>query len=302
MASAEQPVLRGTPEAELEIDAALVRRLLEAQHPDLVHLPVRLIDSGWDNAMFRLGEQLCVRLPRRILAAKLLENEQTWLSQLALQLPLPVPAPIRQGHPTLDYPWRWSIVPWLPGVTADQQELQADQVKPWSAFLQALHQPAPDHAPQNPVRGVPLRQRASVVAAAMQQLESKTDLITPELQTLWHQALAAPIDLPTTWLHGDLHPRNILVHQGVITGVIDWGDITAGDRATDLASIWMLFSDPESRQQAIAEYRGLSEATILRAKGWAILFGVLLLQTGLVDHPQHAQIGARTLRWVADQS
>jgi aminoglycoside phosphotransferase (APT) family kinase protein len=300
MASAETTIPTGTPDAEHEIDVALVQRLLQAQHSDLADLPIRLVDSGWDNVMFRLGEHLSVRLPRRTLAVKLLDHEQTWLPQLATRLPLAVPAPVRLGQPTSEYPWAWSILPWLPGVTADQQEPPANQVKNWIGFLRALHGPAPDNAPQNPWRGVPLQQRASRVTAAMAELHLKTNWVTPEIQRIWHQALEAPIDIPATWLHGDLHPRNVLVQQGVISGVIDWGDITAGDYATDLASIWMLFSEASSRQQAIAEYAGLSEATIQRAKGWAILFGVLLLQTGLVDHPPHAQIGARTLSRVLE--
>jgi len=91
----------------------------------------------------------------------------------------------------------------------------------------------------------------------------------------------------------------VLVHQGAITGIIDWGDITAGDAATDLASIWMLFSDPTDRFRALAAYGEISTATLLRAKGWAILFGVVLLDTGLIDHPRHRAIGERVLNQVA---
>ncbi|MBD2096551.1 phosphotransferase [Trichocoleus sp. FACHB-591] len=107
------------------------------------------------------------------------------------------------------------------------------------------------------------------------------------------------MDVEATWIHGDLHLRNVLVEKGVITGVIDWGDITRGDRATDLAAIWMLFSDPQTRQQATLEYNA-SEATLQRARGWAIFFGVVLLDTGLIDNPKHAAIGERTLRHMAE--
>jgi aminoglycoside phosphotransferase (APT) family kinase protein len=134
----------------------------------------------------------------------------------------------------------------------------------------------------------------------MQRLKTKTNLITPELETIWHQALAAPIDVPATWIHGDLHARNVLVEKGVISGIIDWGDLTAGDLATDLAAIWMLFADRQARQEAIAAYTGVSDATWQRARGWAIFFGVVLLDTGLVDHPRHAVMGEKTLRRVAD--
>lgn len=300
MSSERKASLVGTPISELEIDATLVYSLLEDQHPDLMHLPIRLIDVGWDNAMFRLGDQLAVRLPRRKIAAPLIEHEQTWLPRLANQLLIPVPSPCRLGRPARGYPWRWSVLPWLAGMPADQAEPDPNQAKPFANFLRSLHIPAPSNAPINPVRGVPLNQRATAIEERMQRLETKTNLITPKIRHIWNQALNAPIDVQVTWLHGDLHPRNILVENGVITGIIDWGDMTSGDSATDLASIWMLFRDQAARQQAIAEYANVSEATLQRARGWAVLFGVLLLDTGLVDHPRHALMGERTLRRVAE--
>lgn len=287
--------MSGTPRSEIEIDVSLVSNLLAEQHPDLQHLTISPVDSGWDNTIFRLGNNLCLRFPRRQVVANLIINEQTWLPLLAKQLPLPIPTPYRLGKPGQGYPWRWSILPWLAGVTADQQPPHPNQVKRFVAFLRSLHIPAPVNAPVNTVRGVPLSQRVASVEERMQRLKSKSNLITPEIEKIWNQALNAPIDIETTWLHGDLHPRNILVENGTITGIIDWGDITSGDLATDLASIWMLFSERNIRKQAIMEYQNISHATIQRAKGWAILFGILLLDTGLVDNPQHAVIGERTL-------
>jgi len=299
----------GTPIADIEIDVALVYRLLADQHPDLAHLPIHPLDAGWDNAMFRLGDHWCVRLPRRTVAAALIEHEQTWLPRIADQLPIPVPQLYRLGKPSLDYPWSWSVLPWLPGVTADQQEPHATQITHFAACLRSLHVPAPHNAPLNPVRGVPLSQRAAAVEERMQRLETKTNLITQPIKNQWQIALHTPIDVEAKWLHGDLHPRNILVENGIITGIIDWGDITAGDIATDLAAIWMLFSDQTTRQQVISILRNtagttnstkISDATLQRAKGWAILFGVMLLDTGLIDHPRHAIMGERTLRRVAE--
>jgi aminoglycoside phosphotransferase (APT) family kinase protein len=139
-----------------------------------------------------------------------------------------------------------------------------------------------------------------VVEERLDRLASKTDLITPQIKRIWQLALDAPLDAPPTWLHGDLHPRNVLVEHGIITGIIDWGDITAGDCATDLASIWMLFAEPQARREALAAYDNLSEATLRRAKGWAVLFGAVLLETGLIDTPRHAAIGERALRRVAE--
>ncbi|MDJ0595896.1 MAG: aminoglycoside phosphotransferase family protein [Pleurocapsa sp. MO_226.B13] len=290
----------GTPISEVEIDTALVFDLLAKQHPDLINLPLQLLDFGWDNVIFRLGDRLCVRLPRRQVAAKLIEHEQTWLPQIADRLTMPIPTPYRLGKPTANYPWRWSILPWVSGVTADREQPNANQAKLLGSFLRSLHLPPPANAPANPVRGVPLKQRADIIEQRIQRLESKIDPIAKTIKNIWHRALDAPIDVPAKWLHGDLHPGNILVKDGAIAGIIDWGDITSGDIATDLASIWMLFPNRDARQQAIAEYTNISEATLQRAKGWAIYFGVTLLDVGLIDNPRQAIIGERTLRCVAE--
>ncbi len=290
----------GTPAAEFAIDDALVSGLLADQHPDLARLPLRAVGEGWDNATYRLGDHLAVRLPRRAAAASLIAHEQTWLPRLADQLALPVPTPYRIGAPGLGYPWRWSVLPWLNGTPADQSEPSLSQARAFAAFLRSLHVPAPADAPTNPVRGVPLEQRARAVEERIHRLAGRTSLITPRITEIWDAALNAPIDVPPTWLHGDLHPRNVLVEHEVITGVIDWGDITSGDRATDLASIWMLFAEPRARHDALAAYPGLSEATLQRARGWAMLFGVMLLDTGLNNDPSNVVIGERTLRRLAE--
>src|SRR5262249_53208660 len=156
----------GTPIAEFEIDTAFVSNLLVDQHPDLAHLPLREVDAGWDNALFRLGDRLAVRLPRRAAAASLIAHEQTWLPRLADQLSLPIPAPYRIGTPARGYPWRWSVVPWLAGTAADQSLPHESQARPFAAFLRSLHTPA--EAPPNPVRGVPLYQRAAAVEERLQ--------------------------------------------------------------------------------------------------------------------------------------
>jgi aminoglycoside phosphotransferase (APT) family kinase protein len=275
---------------------ALVSELLRDQHPDLAHWPLTSVEAGWDNALFRLGDEWAVRLPRRAAAAPLIVHEQRWLPRLAEQLPLPVPTPVRIGTPGRGYPWSWSIVPWLPGQPADQAPPDTAQAPLFAAFLRALHGPAPADAPANPVRGVPLSRRAAAVEERLQRLAERTNCITPLIWDIWQQALDAPLDRSPTWLHGDLHPRNVLVEDGRVTGVIDWGDLTSGDATTDLASIWMLFAEPQARAAAWAAYGELSEATIRRAKGWAVLFGVMLLDTGLIDNPRNAAIGEQILR------
>jgi aminoglycoside phosphotransferase (APT) family kinase protein len=161
----------GTPSAELEINTSLVIRLLAEQHPDLQHLPIQFVDAGWDNAMFRLGDRWAVRLPRRAIAAALLRNEQIWLPQLAKQLPILIPVPDLMSTPSSLYPWPWSIIPWLPGQTANQTYLDDQQAQRFAQFLRALHVTVPEHAPLNPFRGVPLSQRAEMLSERMQRLE-----------------------------------------------------------------------------------------------------------------------------------
>ena len=141
------------PEAEVVVDTETVRALLRTQHPDLCDLPLAEVAVGWDNFIFRLGETMAVRLPRRAASATLLEHEQHWLPIIARHLPISVPAPLRIGTPGEQYPWQWSIVPWLSGQPADLAPLDADQAKPLAHFLRALHIAAPPDAPKNPSRG-----------------------------------------------------------------------------------------------------------------------------------------------------
>jgi aminoglycoside phosphotransferase (APT) family kinase protein len=291
--------MAGTPAAEVEIDAALIQALLEEQHPNLAHLPCVPVEAGWDNVMVRLGDSFCLRLPRRAAAAEAIAHEQEWLPGLAENLPLHIPVPLWTGVPGCGYPWRWSIVPWLPGAAADLVAPLDTEAARLGAFLKALHIPAPQEAPTNPARGVPLQQRAPQVEERMRRLASRSPLITPEMRRMWQAALAAPMDVGPTWIHGDLHPRTVLVEHGTLSGIIDWGDIATGDRATDLAAVWMLFEDAQARRLAFSAYGTVSYATYMRAKGWAIGFGVTLLDAGLEDDPRHAVIGEQTLLRIA---
>lgn len=288
----------GVPQAEHSIDVHLVSRLIAQQHPDLAHLPVKATGSGFDNAMFRIGDNVAVRMPRRATAAPLIANEQRWLPTLEPTLPVAIPAPLRTGHPGCGYPWPWSIVPWLPGEPADLTALASTEAPTLAAFLLALHQSAPTNAPTNEFRGVPLAKRAAVTEERFARLRANTDWVTPAVDAAWQTALTARPGIDNTWLHGDLHPQNVLVQGGKLTGVIDWGDITSGDPATDLACLWMLLDDDDSIQTALARY-GPGPETLDRARGWAVLFGVLLADTGLEDSPRHAATGQAILRRIA---
>ena len=163
------------------------------------------------------------------------------------------------------------------------------------AFLKKLHQKSPKNAPINLSRGVLLKNKAEDLAQRINRLKEKTNYITPKIEALWATALSAPFPREKYLLHGDLHPRNIIVSDGKIKAIIDWGDVTDGDVATDLASLWMLFAKKSVRQQALKAY-GASPDLAQRAIGWAIFFGVILLDTGLISNEQHAKIGAFTLK------
>jgi len=299
MRSDPNSVHSGTPAGDCQIDAALVRELLHEQHPDLADLAIEREASGWDNEIFRLGEGLCVRLPRRAAAASLLLNEQQWLPRLAAALPLLVPVPLRMGRPSGRYPYAWSVISWLEGTAADIEEPRADQAEALAQFLLALHQGAPLDAPRNPVRGCPLHDRASAVESRFARLQNRTPLIGDAVRALWRQGLSAPIDSASTWIHGDLHPRNVLVESGRLRAVIDWGDMAAGDPATDLASIWMLIDGAASRQRVIESYGAPSLPVWARAKGWAVLFAAVFLDAGFAGDRRFALIGERTLRRLA---
>jgi aminoglycoside phosphotransferase (APT) family kinase protein len=285
----------GIPRAEVTFDEARVRQLLAAQHPDLAHMTVTAVASGWDNAMFRLGDCLAMRLPRREPAAALVLTEQRWLPQLAPQLPFKVPVPVRVGVPQGWYPWSWSIVPWIDGDTADLSVPRDDQAETLAGFLEALHRPAPADAPRNPYRGVPLQQREPDFRERMVRLQGRCHAIDARVSGIWADALAAPTGTASTWIHGDLHPRNVLCRNGRIEGVIDWGDMAQGDRASDLASIWMLLPELETRRRAIAACDTASAAAWARARGWAVLYAAIFLEASLESDPGMTAMALRAL-------
>lgn len=295
------PVPERMPTAEVDIGPELVRTLLSDQHPDLADRPLSLLANGWDNVLLRLGDDLVVRLPRRAAAADLVRHEQRWLPHLAPRLPLPVPAPVRTGGPTERFPWSWSVVRYLPGdVAARTPPHDADSAaQDLATFLGALHSPAPKDAPRSPVRGVPLPARAEAVA---KNLGAARRILPPgtadHLEAVWHTALSAP-GWPSdpVWCHGDLHPANVLVDDGRISAVIDFGDLTAGDPATDLSVAWSLVA-AEARPRFWAAYADaggpVDDALLLRAGGWATSLALVLV-THSADMPLLDRVGRATL-------
>lgn len=284
------------PPREVEVTAELARALLADQHPDLAGLPLVHIEDGWDNVMFRLGDALALRMPRRRAGGALILIEQRWLPQIAPRLPLPTPTPLRIGAPGRGYPFGWSVVPWLEGEPSDFAPPEADQGEALAAFLAALHQPAPADAPHNPYRGsVALATRAEAFEQRYAAALAIYGQLSPALRRCWEEGCAAPADAPRSWFHGDLHGRNVLVKAGRLSGVIDWGDMAAGDPACDLAAVWMLLPDLGARRRAMDAYPA-SEATWVRARGWAALMTTMLLP--IADNPRMPAMGLRMMGWL----
>jgi aminoglycoside phosphotransferase (APT) family kinase protein len=262
-------------------------------------LPLVEVASGWDNVIYRLGDSLSVRLPRREAAATLIEHEQRWLPAMADRLPLPIPAPVRVGRRGSGYPWSWSVCPWLEGATAADEPPHDAFVtaRQLGAFLLALHTPAPPDAPANPYRGVPLPDRAQATQGRIEQMSEAFD--ATEVQRCWIELAATPgWTGPPLWLHGDLHPLNVLVHEGRLSAVIDFGDLTAGDPAADLSVAWMLF-DPSARRVFRAAVGSVDDDTWQRARGWAVSLALAYLASS-GDSPTLARIGRETIAAALD--
>ena len=265
----------------------LVRALVREQHPDLADLELRAVAGGWDNQQWRLGTELAVRLPRTERAPALLRTEQKWLPVLARHLPLPTPTPVRVGEPSALFEHTWTITRWIEGEPADHKPItRADAAETLAGFLTALHQQAPEDAPANPTRGIPLAGLRNGFTSALTVLTD--DASADAAREVWEKAVAAPTwHGKPTWLHGDLHPANVIVREGTLTGVIDFGDMCAGDPATDLSAAWILLP-AGTAGRFFDTYSQADGATIARARGWAILRALHLIcigQNGRLGRP-----------------
>ena len=301
------------PAAELEITPALASRLLADQQPDLVGLRLTELSRGWDNTMFRLGDTFAVRLPHRALAEQLLLAEQRWLPDIGQGLPLPVPIPVRIGTPTEYYPWHWSVLPWFDGLAlgTDPDLDYPSAAEDLGRFLAALHQQAPATAPINDGRGCPLSDRDDITVERIEGLRGEGSPFSADdcdqLRQRWSGYLALPDwDGPPMWLHGDLHAMNVLQYNRRISAVIDFGDITSGDPATDLAIGYSLFTSEDAgerssgntldqfRAAANSEVRPIDDATWQRAEGWAMSVGLAVIHSS-ADSPAMFSVGQQML-------
>jgi aminoglycoside phosphotransferase (APT) family kinase protein len=260
---------------ELHTDADLVRRLLAAQFPEWAALPVeRVPSSGTDNALYRLGSDMVVRLPRIGWAVAGVDREQEWPPRLAPQLPVAVPVPLAKGLPAEGYPWPWSVYRWLDGENPTVEHADSDSIAGELArFIEALHGIDPAGGPPSG-RGVPLPTRDEPTRTAIAELEGMVD--TDAATAAWDAALRAPAwSGPPVWIHGDLLPGNLLLRNGRLVAVIDWGCVGVGDPACDLIVAWGLFSS--TTRSRFRGKLGVDDATWARGRGWALSVAVIAL-------------------------
>ncbi|XGX79206.1 hypothetical protein LQK93_02005 [Terrabacter sp. BE26] len=287
---------------EVRATPGMVRRLVDTQCPDWADLPVTPLPDdveGTDNVLFRLGAELVVRMPKVEWAADQAVSDARWLPRLAPELPAAVPVPAHVGEPSDDYPWHWSVVPWVNGTTPPR--LGSDDVplaRDLAAFTVALRAIESDGGPTKPPgsRGTPLRHVDRHVREALDNLRGHDDGIDlAAAERAWEVVLATPEwDGEPAWFHGDLQPGNLVVEEGRLVGVIDWGAVGVGDPAPDLAPALWTFTG-----EARAAYRdavALDDATWVRACGWAL--APSLTGIGYYRHtfPRMAEHGRRMVR------
>jgi aminoglycoside phosphotransferase (APT) family kinase protein len=284
----------------LAITADLARRLVRAQFPQWARLPVvPVAHNGWDNRTFRLGESLCVRLPSAVGYVQQVEKEHRWQPYLAPRLPLPIPTPLALGAPGEGYPYSWSVYRWLEGeiATPDRIADLSEFAVALAGFLAALYRIDPSGGPppgaHNFYRGGSLRVYDGETQRALNALEGILD--TQTAAAVWQSALQSAWHGPDVWLHGDVAPGNLLVQNGQLCAVIDFGCSAVGDPACDLVIAWTLFHG-ESRR-AFRASLPLDAAAWARARGWALWKALILL----AGHADTTALEAAKSRQVAEE-
>ncbi|WP_035277622.1 aminoglycoside phosphotransferase family protein [Actinokineospora spheciospongiae] len=283
-------------ETETEISADFVAALLRDQHPDLAGLPLAFGARGWDNQLWRLGDDLAVRLPWATTDAdELLRKEHALLPALAPRLPLPIPTPLRLGEPSDRFPHPWLITTWVPGTPADRDPVtRLEAASTLSAFLSTLHGTAADGVPAGRhKRGGDLADTSEGFDFFFEDAVKRGLLPNPgAVRAVWDEAVTAPKWTgPPVWLHGDLHPANLLTRDGDLCGVIDFGDTCAGDPACDLAAAWHVLPDGGLDLFHRGYTPGADAASLLRARGWAVTKALACLIIG--DNGVHGRPGGK---------
>jgi aminoglycoside phosphotransferase (APT) family kinase protein len=280
---------------EVDTDVALVRRLLAGQFPHWAELSIDpVVSYGTDHDIYRLGDNLAARLPRIAWATKQAAKEAEWLPKLAPHLPLEIPVPLAMGQPAEGYPFEWSVYEWLPGENANETLADLDQAAvDLAAFVTALRQiDATDAHPRPPgSRGSPLAELDKHVRRAIAELGDRID--TDAALRSWEESLGSSAwDGEDVWVHGDLLPGNLLVVDGRLSAIIDFGCLNVGDPACDLQPAWNVF-EGDSRTRYRVEVEA-DDASWLRGRGWALYQAVMALpyywgtNPGMIRQASHA--------------
>jgi aminoglycoside phosphotransferase (APT) family kinase protein len=283
---------------EFEFDVPLVARLVAVQFPQWADLrPVPVDSAGTDNALYRLGEDMVVRLPRIPAAVAQVDKEHRWLPELGPQLPLAIPVPLVRGAPGEGYPWPWSIYGWLEGATTTEVPVDLERAaRQLAGFVAALHRISPDGGPRpgahNFFRGVPLAVRDGATRHALDALQGMVDVAAAA--AVWEDTLGAPVwPGPDVWLHGDLQPANLLGADGDLSAVIDFGCVGVGDPACDVMVAWTYLS-AESRPLFRSQL-AVDDATWARGRGWALSMALIMLPYYTSTNPVLADIARHTI-------
>jgi aminoglycoside phosphotransferase (APT) family kinase protein len=281
---------------EAAIDAPLVRRLLATQLPHWADLTIERVPSaGTDNAIYRLGDDMAVRLPRTKWADGQVEREQRWLPRLAPHLPLAIPTQLAVGVQGEGYPWKWAVYRWLEGDNATHERIPdlGQAATDLARFIAALQRIDPTGGPrEGRSRGVPLADRDGPTRDAIAALHGVLD--TDAVTSHWEEALRAPVwPGPDVWLHGDLNEGNLLARDGRLSAVIDFGTMAVGDPACDLMVAWTLLS--ADTREVFRAALPFDDATWMRGRGWALSWALIVLPYYKDTNPALCRIAEYTI-------
>jgi aminoglycoside phosphotransferase (APT) family kinase protein len=281
---------------EVATDASLVRRLLATQLPHWADLTIERVPSaGTDNAIYRLGDDMAVRLPRTKWADGQVEREQRWLPRLAPHLPLAIPTQLAVGVQGEGYPWKWAVYRWLEGDNATHERIPdlGQAATDLARFIAALQRIDPTGGPrEGRSRGVPLADRDGPTRDAIAALHGVLD--TDAVTSHWEEALRAPVwPGPVVWLHGDLNEGNLLARDGRLSAVVDFGTMAVGDPACDLMVAWTLLS--ADTREVFRAALPFDDATWMRGRGWALSWALIVLPYYKDTNPALCRIAEYTI-------
>ena len=287
---------------EVDTNVSLVRQLLNTQFPQWANLPIEPAHSaGTGNALYRLDDDMVVRLPRIPSAVGQVDKEQKWLPRLAPFLPLNIPVPLAKGKPSDGYPWHWSVYRWIEGEDATTAPINdprqaATDLAQFIIALQGIEATGgPPPGEHNFYRGVPLAMRDHETREAIAALHDVFDV--SQLTAAWDAAVETPAwNTAPVWIHGDLHAANLLVQKGKLSAVIDFGGLGVGDPACDVMAAWAFLS--AENRALFRDVLQVDDATWARGRGWALSFGLIALPYYQTTNPVLAGIARHAINEV----